>query len=258
MKKLIAFDLDGTLAPSKSSLPDRMAIALIRLLEFYQICVISGGKFEQFEQQLLSNIKAGPDKLANLHIMPTCGTRYYKFNISKKEWEKVYAEDFTAREKKKITTVLEKVIDELGYREKQIYGEIIEDRGSQITLSMLGQDIVGVLGEKGLELKEAWDPDDAKKNRIRNQAAPRLTEFEVRVGGLTSIDVTRPGIDKAYGMQKLVEQLKIKKEDVLFIGDRLVEGGNDYPVKVMGIDCIEVSDWHSTALILEAILAIIN
>jgi phosphomannomutase len=254
MKKLIAFDLDGTLAPSKSPAPDRMTEALRKLLDKYQVCVISGGKFEQFEKQLLANLKASPAQLERLHIMPTCGTRYYVYEIDKEDWRKVYAEDFTEAEKKKIIDALNKGFDDLGYREEKTYGETIEDRGSQVTFSVLGQDIVDELGEKGVEIKEAWDPDNSKKNELRDYIAPLIPDFEVRVGGVTSIDVTKLGIDKAYGMKKLTEILDISQDDILFIGDRIREGGNDYPVKLMGIDCLEISHWQETALAVEAIL----
>ena len=252
-RKVIAFDLDGTLAPSKSPLPDRMAVALNKLLDKYQVCVISGGKFEQFEKQLLSGLKAEPAKLEKLHLMPTCGTRYYRYDPAKYKWKLVYAEDFNEAEKKKITSVLNKVVDELGFRETKVNGEEIEDRGSQITYSALGQDIVDELGEEGIRLKYAWDPSNSKKDRIREHAMPLLPEFEVRVGGVTSIDVTKPGIDKAYGMKKLMEMLEIDMREILFIGDRVAEGGNDYPVKAMGIDCMEISDWRETAITIEAI-----
>jgi len=258
MKKVIVFDLDGTLASSKSPASDRINDLITQLLGHFQICVISGGKFEQFEKQLLNNLHTEPKSLTNLHLMPTCGTRYYKFDLDKKTWQKIYAEDFTDSEKKKIITVLSDTLDELGYLEDKTYGEIIEDRGSQITLATLGQDIVDQLGDEGVRLKEAWDPDDKKKNLIRDHATLRLEEFEVRVGGLTSVDVTKLGIDKAYGMGKLMKALDIKKSDILFFGDRLTEGGNDYPVKAMGIDSIEVSHWQDTAKILEAIVSIIK
>jgi HAD superfamily hydrolase (TIGR01484 family) len=253
-RKVIAFDLDGTLAPSKSPLPDRIGELLDKLLEKYHVCVISGGKFGQFEKQLLNNLKADPANLERLHLMPTCGTRYYKYDMAKREWNIVYAEDFTEAEKDKIIDVIKKVAKNLGYEEKQVYGEVIEDRGSQITFSALGQDIVDHLGEEGLKRKEAWDPDNAKKNKMRDAAAELLPEFEVRVGGVTSIDITKPGIDKGYGMKKLMAMLEIGKEEIYFIGDRVVEGGNDYPVKVMGIDTIQISDWKETALVIEAII----
>jgi hypothetical protein len=257
MKKLIAFDLDGTLADSKSPAEDRMTELLSQLLEKFEVCVISGGKFGQFEKQLLDNLKAGPLQLEHLHIMPTCGTRYYQYDTGKKSWREVYAENFTEPEKKKIIAALNKGFDDLGMREKKVYGECIEDRGSQVTFSVLGQDIVDVLGKEGVRQKEAWDPDNKKKLKIRDYISPLIPEFEVRVGGVTSIDITKLGIDKAYGMKKLMEMLDIGKQDILFIGDRLQEGGNDYPVKAFGIDSLEISTWQETAVAVEAILHVV-
>lgn len=254
MKKVIAFDLDGTLAPSKSPLPARVGEALNELLQHYQVCVISGGKFGQFEKQLLSGLETTSERLLKLHLMPTCGTRYYDYDVASKSWRLVYAEDFKPAEIDKIIDALNKGFDDLGYREDKVYGETIEDRGSQVTFSALGQDIVDELGEEGVRLKENWDIDNKKKNELRDYIAKLIPEFEVRVGGVTSIDVTKLGIDKAYGMKKLAEILKISKDDILFIGDRLSEGGNDYPVKAMGIDCIEVSDWKDTVAEITKIL----
>lgn len=256
-RKVIAFDLDGTLAPSKSPLPDRMGEVLDRLLDEYHVCVISGGKFGQFEKQLLNGLQADPTRLERLHLMPTCGTRYLRYDTAKKEWETVYAEDFTDAEKKKIIESLKRGVEELGYVEKEVYGETIEDRGSQITWSALGQDIVDHLGSiEGVKRKEAWDPDNAKKNKLRDLVAEMIPEFEVRVGGITSVDITKPGIDKAYGMRKLMDMLEIGKDEILFIGDRIQPGGNDYPVKVFGIDTLEISKWEETALAVEAILLV--
>ncbi len=254
MKKLIAFDLDGTLADSKSPAEDQMTDLLAQLLEKFEVCVISGGKFGQFEKQLLSNLKASPLQLEHLHLMPTCGTQYYQYDTGKKSWRQIYAENFTEAEKKKIFDALDKGFDDLDMRAKKTYGECIEDRGSQVTFSVLGQDIVDELGKEGVRQKEAWDPDNKKKNELRDYIAPLIPEFEVRVGGVTSIDVTKKGIDKAYGMKKLMEILSIDKEDILFVGDRLQEGGNDYPVKAFGIDSLEISRWQETAIAVEAIL----
>lgn len=256
MKKLIAFDLDGTIADSKSPAEDRMIELLAKLLEKFEVCIISGGKFAQFEKQLLSNLNASPLQLEHLHIMPTCGTRYYQYDLGNKSWREVYAENFTEPEKKKIIDALNKGFDDLGMRAKKIYGECIEDRGSQVTFSVLGQDIVDVLGKEGVRQKEAWDSDNKKKLELRDYIAPLIPEFEVRVGGVTSIDVTKLGIDKAYGMKKLMEMLDIGKQDILFIGDRLQKGGNDYPVKEFGIDSLEISKWQETAIAIEAILHI--
>jgi len=254
LRRLIAFDLDGTLAPSKSPLPDRMSNCLNLLLDKYEVLVMSGGKFEQFKIQLLNNLQIETEKLVKLHLMPTCGTRYHQYQNGK--WNQIYAEDFTEVKKQKIISALNKGIDQLGLREKKIWGEIIEDRGSQITFSALGQDIVAKLGIEGVKLKEQWDPTSEKKHKLRDYVADLIPEFEVRVGGGTSIDVTKPGIDKAYGMKKLLKMRGLQKEDILFIGDRLEEGGNDYPIKQMGVDCMHINSWEQTALVIEAIVNI--
>jgi HAD superfamily hydrolase (TIGR01484 family) len=248
-KQVIAFDLDGTLAESKSPLPDKMAELITELLDRYQVCVISGGKFGQFEKQLLANLHAAPLQLERLHLMPTCGTRYHTYDLGRDTWDLNYAEDFTADEKKKIVAALEEGIDELGLREKAPWGELIEDRGSQITFSALGQ-------EAPVHAKEAWDPDGKKKHALRNLVAEKIPDFEVRAGGSTSIDITKLGIDKAYGMQKLMALTDINKEEILFVGDRLEEGGNDYPVKAMGIDTIAVTKWEDTALVIETLVKV--
>jgi len=226
-RKLIAFDLDNTLAESKSPLTDMMSEQLGNLLEVYEVCVISGGKFEQFKNQMIDRLEVDPKLLSKMHLMPTCGTRYYRYDQAKHEWVIQYAEDLAADDKKRIIAVLEEAARHLGYWEENPAGEIIEDRESQITYSALGQQALP-------EAKYAWDPDDAKKRAIRDYAAERLPDLEVRVGGTTSIDVTRIGIDKAYGMRKLMAELNISEAEILFIGDRLEEGGNDYPVKAMG------------------------
>lgn len=253
-KTLIAFDLDGTLAPSKSLLPGRMAHLLNDLLKTHQVCVISGGKYELFQRQVLTQITQDPVLLKKLHLMPTCGSRYYTFDEQKNDWHQNYAEDFTPDQKEKIIKALQEGLAESGYRVEKTYGPTIEDRDSQITLSILGQEIVAELGDEGVRIKEEWDPDGSRKLRIREIIAPKIPEFEVRAAGATSIDVTLPGVDKAYGMNKLMKTANVTKEDILFFGDKLVEGGNDYPVLDMGIDCIAVRNWEDTSYSIEAII----
>lgn len=257
MKKLLAFDLDGTLAPSKSALPDEMSELFGQLLDHYEICVISGGNFRQFEIQLIDNIHLSTNQFSRLHLMPTCGTQYYLYENNSSGWKRQYAEFLEDDDKKRISKYLKKGFEHFNYNEEQTYGDVIEDRESQITYSVYGQNIIAELGDEGLKLKHAWDPDNSKKLKVRNYIAPLLSDFEVRVGGITSIDVTKPGIDKAYGMSKLMTMLGIDKNDILFLGDRIQPGGNDYPVKEMGIDCLEVSDWHDTVKILTGILHVI-
>lgn len=250
MKKVIAFDLDDTLAISKSPMSDVIGELLVRLLEKYDICIISGGKYEQFERQVVDRLDAPKHALNKLHLMPTCGTRYYRYDELASEWAEQYAEDLSESQKKAIIAALEKSAKEIGLWEEKPFGDIIEDRGSQVTYSALGQ-----LAPP--EKKYEWaEINKEKKKKLRELVAQQLPDLEVRLGGSTSVDVTRIGIDKAYGMQKLIEAIEVDKSEILFIGDKLEEGGNDYPVKAMGIDTIAVERWEDTALVLQGILGV--
>ncbi len=248
MKKVIAFDLDDTLAVTKSPISNRMSGLLNKLLAKYQVCIISGGKYEQFITQVVDRLGADNQLLGNLHLMPTCGTRYYRYQNG--AWKLEYAEDLSLEQKSQIRLALESSAKEIGLWEEKPYGEIIEDRLSQITYSALGQ-------QAPAELKYRWAKEhEADKQILRQKIADKLPDLEVRLGGTTSVDVTRPGIDKSYGMKKLMTTLGIAKDEILFFGDKLMEGGNDYPVKAMGIDSIAVEGWETTAYALEGILGV--
>jgi phosphomannomutase len=236
--RVLAFDLDGTLAESKSAITPRMAGDLVRLLDEVQVCIISGGAFPQFQTQVLDHVDAGPEQLARLHLMPTNGTRYYAFQD--RAWREIYAEDLPEETKAEVIAVLTEGAKTLGLWEERTWGPIIEDRGSQITFSALGQ-------QAPVAEKTAWDPDGSKKERLRAWAAERLPGLEVRSGGSTSIDVTAQGIDKAYGMRKLMAELNVGLDDILFAGDRLDPQGNDHPVEAMGIRSVPVKGWQDTA-----------
>ena len=244
MKKLIVFDLDGTLAPSKSSLDSEMASLLCDLLGVVQVAVISGGAWLQFERQVLSHLPKNT-LLAKLSILPTCGTQFFQY---KGEWKKLYAEDFTQDEKQKIVTSLITSVATAGFKVEKTWGETIEDRGSQITYSALGQ-------QAPLDEKVKWDSDFAKRKKIKTVLDTLIPEFSVRIGGATSIDVTKHGIDKAYGIKKLRDILGVSLHEMIYIGDALFVGGNDYPAKQVGVISIPIRNPDETKRVIEAIIA---
>jgi phosphomannomutase len=250
--KLVAFDLDDTLAPSKSPVDPYMAGLLVRLLDVVEVCVISGGQFGQFQSQLVDNLPLhNPEALGRLHLMPTCGTQYYRYvgdNPRESFWFQQYAENLTAEEKKAALSAVEDEARRLGFWQSETWGPILEDRGSQITFSALGQNAP-------VDAKKAWDPTGEKKNALREAVQAVLPHLEVRSGGSTSVDITRMGIDKAYGMNRLAELTEIAIDDMLFVGDRLDPDGNDYPVKALGVPTHAVHSWQETAAFVERFLA---
>jgi phosphomannomutase len=244
LKRLVVFDLDGTLAESKSTLDAEMASLLNSLLEIVKVSVISGGDWSQFEKQVLANL-SHDERLKDLSLLPTCGTKFYQYES---RWKKLYSEDFTGEEKKKIVSSLEHATGSADLKPEQTWGDRIEDRGSQITFSGLGQ-------QAPLEKKKKWDPDFSKRTNIKGVLDKLIPEFSVRLGGATSIEVTKPGKDKGYGIRKLRDVLGVGIPEMIFVGDAVFPGGNDYPAKEAGALSIEVKDPHETKRVIEAILA---
>ena len=242
MKRLIAYDLDGTLAESKQPIESKTAALLARLTKVAMVAVISGGDWPQFTQQLVGKLPGDTD-LERLFLLPASGTKLYRY---RDRWEQVYAELFTDEERKRIVAVLSSSVSDQGLDKGKSWGEKIEDRGSQITFSGLGQ-------HAPLDAKQAWDPDFAKRKKLQAALIPMLPDFAVRVGGSTSIDITRKGIDKAYGMAKLATASGIPAAEMIFIGDALYPGGNDYAVQEAGIDTVCVRDVLETRRVSEAI-----
>jgi HAD superfamily hydrolase (TIGR01484 family) len=244
MKTMIAFDLDGTLAESKQAIQPEMAERLASLLAVADVAVISGGDWPQFETQVISRLPASAN-LSRLWIMPTTGTKLYRYDGA---WKAIYADVFDRAERAKIAAALDKVMREKGFDRSQTWGERIEDRGSQITFSALGQDAP-------LDAKKVWDPDFVKRKAMQVDLVALLPGLSINIGGSTSIDITREGIDKAYGMRKLVEHAGIAFENILFMGDAIFPGGNDDPVRAAGIDVIRVRDPEDTAIAISAVVA---
>ena len=244
--RVVAFDLDDTLAPSKSAIDPRVGALLIGLAERVEVAIISGGQLEQFRAQVVDRLPDAPSEtLSHIHLLPTCGTQYYRLEDG--GIRTVYAHALSDDEKSRAFAAVEDEARRLGLWESQTWGDILEDRGSQITFSALGQ-------RAPLEAKTAWDPTGAKKNALREAVAARIPDLEVRSGGSTSVDITHHGIDKAYGMRQLAAQTGIPLEDMLFVGDRLDPDGNDYPVLAMGVRCHAVEGWQDTAEYLESLL----
>ncbi|MGC5615868.1 HAD-IIB family hydrolase [Georgenia sp. Z1491] len=244
MPALVAFDLDDTLAPSKQPLPDPMVRALADLLARVPVCLISGGDVSQFRTQVVERM-AGHD-LTDLHLLPTCGTRYLR--VEGEQLVEIYAHELPEAMRSAAAASLERRARELGLWEPDTWGDIIEDRGTQMTFSALGQ-------RAPVDAKKAWDPTGEKKERLRAAVAADLPDLEVRSGGSTSVDITATGIDKAYGMERLAQRTGVALADMLFVGDRLDEGGNDRPVLDLGVPCRAVTGWEETVDLVTALVA---
>jgi len=248
MKRLVAFDLDGTLAASKQAIDADMAELIADLLDVALVAVISGGDWPQFEKQVVGRLPERA-KRERLYIMPTTGTKLYQFRDG--AWHQIYADVFKSEERDRIVAALNAVADAQGLNQGQTWGERIEDRGSQVTFSALGQ-------EAPLDAKEHWDSDRAKRTKMQAQLREKLPGLAINIGGSTSIDITREGVDKAYGLRKLSDVAGVPHSEMLFVGDAIYPGGNDYPAHEMGLDTIRVASPDETRAMIRTSVAVLR
>ena len=246
-KRLIVFDLDGTLAESKATIDTQMSGLLNDLLKQKMVAVIGGGAYSQFEKQFLANLHIDKDCLKNLFLFPTSGASFYRCQDG--TWIKKYEHKLTSEQQKEIIAALDQACENIDYKQpEKIWGDVIENRGTQITFSALGQD--APVAEK----KEWNKKNDNRRKDLIAQLKKIIPEFEIRSGGLTSIDITKKGIDKAFGIDQIVKTLHVSKDEMIFIGDALYEGGNDYPVKTTGVQTVKVSGPEDTKLFIKTLL----
>lgn len=243
--RAFAFDLDDTLAPSKEAIGQQTADLLVELLSAYDVCVISGGNYEQFVTQLVGRLPR-TETWTRLHLMPTSGAAHYFW--SGRSWERAYEQTIPPETAAQVTALIERFARELSIWEEHVWGERIENRGAQITYSALGQDAP-------LELKREWDPGGRKRGELRDLLGGALPDLEVRSGGSTSVDVTLQGIDKAYGIGRFLSHRRLRPTQLVFFGDRLDEGGNDHPVTTLGVRCVPVDGPDDTRVKVAAVLA---
>lgn len=267
MKKVLAFDIDQTLNIAKTPIPEEIAVLLTECLNNFEICPISGQKFDQFLIQIVDRLvevaEVTPAQLQHLHLFVAQGTQYYRYSplangndgskYDSKNWELIYNYPLNDEEISLISRAIEQAAKELGFWEgdKLKPGDkIIENRLSQVTFSALGQ-------MAGTEEKYAWDPDCRKRKKIVAKAKELAPNFMFEIGGTTSINAVKPGMNKAFGMTHLMEELGVLREDILYFGDMTQPGGNDYPVLEMGIETITVRNHKDTEYALRGILGVL-
>ncbi len=255
-KTLIVFDIDGTLTPSKAPADREMISLLLRLLEKRAVAVIGGGKYGLFKHQLVRFLPKRDVRLERFYLFPTSSTAFYRFQ--KGGWRCIYEHVLSVAEKKKIMAAFARVFKEIGYvHPKRTCGVTLEDRKTQISFSPLGQEIVAMLGEKkGVAAKEEWNRkyDRSVRKKMVRLLGKRLKAFAVRSGGLTTVDVTKKGIDKAYGIRQIRKELHIPIKKMLFVGDAIFPGGNDFAIVRTGVDYVKIKDPDETKRLIRTLI----
>jgi phosphomannomutase len=247
-KKIIAFDVDGTLTASKTLITDGMANLIKELVKQKIVIAIAGGSFHQLETQFLPSFLHDDSIMPFIHnftLLPTSGSQRYEYDERKREWILTDKEPLPAEAKTRAIKLLQEVIENPIYEiPPNPTGPIIEDRDTQITFTPNGQ-------LAPVALKLAFDPDRKKREKIKAMLEPQLPEVSIMINGTSSIDILPKGFNKAVGLTRFLNKIGLNKSDVIFVGDALFPGGNDYSVFEAGFDTIAVKNPEDTELIIK-------
>jgi HAD superfamily hydrolase (TIGR01484 family) len=216
-KKLIMFDMDGTLTEPYKPISTKNLIKLANLLDYYKVAIITGSTYSEVEKQILTKLisfsKNNIVHLQNLCILTCLGARVWKYTGRR----------FILIQAKLIGQKLaEQVMKILNIEFLRPNSNIVL-KGSTITYTLMteGTDIE----------KSNYDPTGNKRINVLKVLQRRLPKgIQLFISGRTSIDITQEGMDKGSAATYLMDRLKIEPKQSIYFGDLLQPYGSDYPM----------------------------
>lgn len=245
--KAILFDLDDTLAPPHVPLSVETAQGVARFTAVMPVAVVTAAPFHRIMRDFVDVLPAATNR-ANLYIFSENAAQCRRFDGG--SWKIAYGQTIALSERSQIRSAIQQAIDETSALEGvAMYSERILDREAGVTLATLGQKAPQVA-------RQTWDPDQSRRRVLYDAIVKKLPHWHVYIGGLTSIDISREDVSKARAVEWLSEHLQIKPSEMLYIGDALYEGGNDFPAIATGIQTRGTSGPEETLTIIDELLAV--
>lgn len=242
--KAVFFDLDDTLAESFQPPSPHMISLLLGVLERMPVAIITAAGWPRIERDFLEPMSASP-YISRFFVFPNSSAQC--FTHENGTWVEIYDMKLSDDERARIRIAIAEATKLVDIRHPDFEPEII-DREAQIAYAAVGL-------QAPADVKKSWDPDQSKRKMLKAEIEKRVPDVEVRIGGSTTIDITKKDISKAYGVQWLSEHLHIPAADMIFVGDALYPGGNDAVVIPTGIQTRSTSGPAETEKIIEEILA---
>lgn len=234
-KRLVAMDLDATLTQHKTPLSDTNRLALDKLGERYDLLMVGGGGAERIHRQM------GDYPIA---ILGNYGMQEAK--VTPEGW-KIVRTETSPVDTADILAKCRALREKYGYT--KYYGDPVEfHKTGMITFGLLGT------AAPSAE-KLAFDPDKAKRRAMFREVCEVFSDYSVFIGGSTSFDLTEKKYNKYDAIMRYAAENGYTRDEIIFIGDDLDDGGNDSHVRLGGMDYIRIYDYRKFPEMIEPLLA---
>jgi phosphomannomutase len=235
MKRIFMFDIDGTLTPPRLPMTEEMVEMFKGFCERNRVILVTGSDMSKVVEQVPKEIR---DLVEGIY---TCSGNAYTVgdNI-------IYENEF--RPPEELIALLEDWKNYSHYPVKT--GEHLEYRDGMLNYSTVGRNCT----QQEREDYEVWDDKNGERAILRERILNMFPSLDCAIGGQISIDIYPRGLDKSQSYFRV----KGANPDhaIIFCGDRLMPGGNDYPFfKAMGENqtgcrpldiAVPVSSWQDT------------
>lgn len=225
-KRLICFDLDGTVTNHKTPLTAENKAVLDRLIANpkYKVIMVGAGnalriynQMGQYPIDIVANYGMQESKVVNGEFVEV---RNDRCQVDK---------EFFLKNAQII-------------REKHGYTEYA---GESVEFHPAGMVTFGLLGTEAKSAdKLVFDPDRAKRRAIYKEVCELFKGYTVFIGGTTSFDFTEKQYNKYDAVMDYAHRNGFTRDEVIYVGDDFGDGGGDSHIRLGGMDYIHITDFE--------------
>ena len=224
MKKLICFDLDGTLTQHRSKLEEENKNLLDELGKKYKLLMVGAGNAPRIYAQM----NEYPIDIVGNYGMQESKILNGKFTIVR--------EDVTKPDKEFFLKNIKYLREKYGYTEY---------KGDTVEFHSTGMVTFPLLGTKAeIADKLAFDPTREKRKVLYPEVLEIFKDYTVYIGGSSSFDFSGKEYNKYDAIMKYARENGYKNDEILYVGDDFGDGGGDSHVRLGGLDYVEVTDYR--------------
>lgn len=231
--KLIAFDVDGTLAQHKCRLEKENRLLLDELGKNYKIIINASNQIDSIWQQLgcyPTDIIGNYGMQYGVYLPDSNSLRYIFSNVM--------MPDIARTEK-----IIAEIQKSHGYPLSK-NGNIKYHSSGCITYTVLGLNAP-------TEDKLSFDRDFSLRRRMLPELRNGFPDYTVFISGTTSFDIVPKPYDKKFALENYCRNYGYSHDEVVFCGDNYEADCNDYPLFDSNFRFIKVDDYRNLRSILE-------